>query len=142
MSKVETGPILDVVPYVLSDGYTVSLALNPSLTEFLGYDKTTNTTAAYYRSGERVDVPKISPDFRVRQAAATVNLWDNQTVVIGGLPEKDYVNGKEVFDQSISSDKELLVFVTATIVDAAGNRIHSDDEMPFAKNGVPAQPNH
>src|ERR1019366_5017031 len=35
-SKVETGPVLDVVPYVLADGYTINLALIPSLTEFLG----------------------------------------------------------------------------------------------------------
>ncbi len=35
---VETGPILDVVPYVLSDGYTINLALIPSVTEFGGYD--------------------------------------------------------------------------------------------------------
>jgi len=36
--QVETGPILDVVPYVLADGYTINLALIPSLTDFNGYD--------------------------------------------------------------------------------------------------------
>src|SRR5579862_3968756 len=36
---VETGPILDVVPYVLADGYTINLALIPSDTEFGGYDQ-------------------------------------------------------------------------------------------------------
>ena len=34
---IETGPILDVVPYVLADGYTINLTLIPSLTEFAGY---------------------------------------------------------------------------------------------------------
>ena len=28
-----------------------------------------------------------------------------------------------------------MIFVTATIVDPAGNRVHSDDELPFAQGG-------
>ncbi len=36
--------------------------------------------------------------------------------------------------------KNLMIFVTATIVDPAGNRVHSDDELPFAQSAVPAQP--
>jgi Flp pilus assembly secretin CpaC len=82
------------------------------------------------------------PDFRIRHVVSTLNLRDGQTAIIGGLPEKDYVNGKEVFDKSKSSDKELLVFITVTLVDPAGNRLHSDGDMPFAKNGIPAQPKH
>ena len=38
-------------------------------------------------------------------------------------------------------DKELLVFITVNLVDPAGNRIHSDDEIPFAKNSIPPQGN-
>ncbi len=36
--------------------------------------------------------------------------------------------------------KNLMIFVTATIVDPAGNRVHSDDELPFAQTGIPTQP--
>ena len=125
---------------VLSDGCTISLVLKPSLIEFLGYDTPTNTTVVYNHAGKKIDVPKVLPNFRVRQMATTLNLWDNQTAVLGGLPERDYVNGKEVTDKSKSSDKELLVLITATLVDPAGNRIHSDDEMPFAQIGIPPQP--
>ena len=138
--NIETGPVLDVVPYVLSDGYTINLALIPSLTEFLGYDKPTNTTTAYNRAGEKIDVPKILPRFSVRQMVTTLNLLDGQTAVIGGLLEKNYVGGKEVADKSKSSDKELLVFITATLVDPAGNRVHTDDDLPFAQKGIPPQP--
>ena len=141
-SKIETGPVLDVVPYVLSDGYMINLTLIPSLTEFLGYDKTTNSTAAYDRTGAKIDVPKILPKFRFRETATSLNLWDGQTAVLGGLPEKDYVNGREIGDQSQSSDKEFLIFITATIVDAAGKRVHSDNELPFAQKGAPPQPPH
>ena len=124
-NQIETGPVLDVIPIVLSDGYTISLVLKPSLTELLISSNS---------------VPNVLPGFRVRQMTTTLNLWDNQTAVLGGLPERDYINGKEVADKSKSSDKELLVLITATLVDPAGNRIHSDDEMPFAQIGIPPQP--
>src|ERR1017187_5743713 len=130
-SKFETGPVLDVVPYVLSDGYTINLALIPSLTEFLGYDKSTNTTAAHNRAGEKINVPEVLPRFTVRQVAATLNLWDGQTAVLGGLPVENYVNGVVVKRKTTASGKELVIFVTATIVDPAGNRVHSDDELLF-----------
>ena len=153
--KVETGPVLDVVPYVLSDGYTINLALIPSLTEFLGYDQPTNTTPVYTSAGEKINLPKALPNFRVRQAVANVNLWDGQTVVIGGMPAtsvlitKDQVPilgdlpliGRLFQSQSKTSvEKELLVFITATIVDPAGNRIRSDADLPFAPTGIPPQP--
>ena len=140
VAQIETGPVLDVVPYVLSDGYTVNLTLIPSLTEFLGYDQPIDTATAYDRAGKKIDVPKALPELRVRQVVTTVNVWDNQTVILSGLPEKDYVDGDEMSDNSKTSDKELLVLITATLVDPAGNRVHSDDEMPFAKAGPPPQP--
>jgi len=33
-----------------------------------------------------------------------------------------------------------VIFVTPTIIDAAGNRFHSEDEMPFSQNAFPNQP--
>jgi Flp pilus assembly secretin CpaC len=139
-SKVEIGPTLDVVPYVLADGYTINLALIPSVTEFLGYDKSTSTTAAHNRAGEKIDVPQVLPRFTVRQVATTLNLWDNQTAIISGLPETTYVNGSAVTGKPKTGDKELLVFITATIIDPAGNRVHTDAELPFAQKGIPPQP--
>ena len=154
--KIETGPILDTVAYVLSDGYTINLTVMPSLTEFLGYDKPTNaTTTVYTKNGVKIDVPTISPRFAVRQASANVNVWDGQTVVLGGLiipsiqTTKDKVPflgdlpgvGRFFQSQSKTEIKEnLMIFVTATIVDPAGNRIHSDAELPFAEKGIPPQP--
>jgi hypothetical protein len=32
-----------------------------------------------------------------------------------------------------------MIFVTPTIIDPAGNRFHSEDEMPFAQNSIPVQ---
>jgi beta-lactamase regulating signal transducer with metallopeptidase domain len=138
MQTVETGPILDVVPYVLSDGYTINLTLIPSLTEFLGYDKPPNSHLS--KDDARAQVPVILPRFSIRQVTATLNLWDGQTVILGGLKKYFTVNGKMVAGKSGDSDKEMLVFITATIVDPAGNRVHADDELPFAQKTVPPQP--
>jgi general secretion pathway protein D len=152
--QVETGPLLDVVPYVLADGYTINLTLIPSLTEFNGYD-TPPSVSGVTGTLNVVQLPIILPDFTVRQVVTTVNIWDNQTVVIGGLvsstisTEKDKVPmlgdlpllGKLFQSQTKSSiKKNLMIFVTATIVDPAGNRVHSDDELPFAQSPLPPQP--
>ncbi len=138
--QMETGPILDVIPYVLADGYTINLTVIPSLREFLGYDKAPDEHFSRYDT--RVQLPAVLPKFSVRQVTATLNLWDNQTVVVGGLSQKNYgyVNGKVSAEKPGANEKELLVLITATIVDAAGNRVHADGEMPFSKAGIPPQP--
>jgi type II secretory pathway component GspD/PulD (secretin) len=43
--------------------------------------------------------------------------------------------------QSTNSQREdVMVFITATIIDPAGNRVHKEEDMPFAKESVPSQP--
>ena len=153
-SPVETGPILDVVPYVLADGYTINMALIPSVTVFNGYD-TPPTIPNVTGNLNVVQLPIILPDFTVRQVVTTVNVWDNQTVVLGGLISSSLQSTKNkvpvIADlplvgnlfQSASKTtqkKNLMIFVTATIVDPAGNRVHSDDDLPFAQSAVPVQP--
>jgi type II secretory pathway component GspD/PulD (secretin) len=152
--QVEIGPILDVVPYVLSDGYTINLTLIPSLTDFNGYDTPPNI-ANVTGSLNVVQLPVILPNFTVRQVVTTVNVWDNQTVVIGGLISSQVQNSSDkvpvlgdiplvgnLFQSNSKSTvkKNLMIFVTATIVDPAGNRVHSDDELPFAQSAIPDQP--
>jgi type II secretory pathway component GspD/PulD (secretin) len=151
---VETGPILDVVPYVLSDGYTINMSLIPSVTEFNGYE-TPPPIPEVTGNLNVVQVPVVLPSFTVRQVVTSVNVWDNQTVVIGGLissavqSQKDKVPvigdlpmvGRLFQSQSKTTvKKNLMIFVTATIVDPAGNRVHSDDDLPFAQSAVPTQP--
>lgn len=139
--QVEVGPVLDVIPVVLSDGYTIDLRTIASLTEFLGYDKPpTNSTPVVTSTGTIVDVPTILPRFRVRQSSAHLKLWDDQTVVLGSLQDRLVPGGKEVDVKPGSKiHKQLLVFVTVTLVDRVGNRIHTDDEMQFAQKGIPPQ---
>ena len=42
-------------------------------------------------------------------------------------------------ESSQTKKKNLVIFVTPTIIDPAGNRLHLDEEMPFAQKGIPAQ---
>ena len=150
--QVETGPVLDVIPYVLSDGYTVNLTLIPSLTDFDGYDQ--QATPVIANNLNVVVVPNLLPKFTVRQVVTTVNIWDNQTVVLGGLISSSVKNetdkvpllgdlplvGRLFQSQSKTSvKKNLMIFVTATMVDPAGNRVHSDDELPFLQSTIPPQ---
>ena len=152
--SIETGPILDVVPYVLSDGYTINMALIPSLTDFNGYDAAPDIKSVTGTLNV-VQLPTILPRFTVRQVVTTVNVWDNQTVALGGLisstvqSKKDKVPmigdipmlGRLFQSQSKTTiKKNLMIFVTATIVDPAGNRVHTDDDLPFAQAATPVQP--
>ncbi len=126
-ATVETGPVVDVMPKVLSDGYTIELQTIPSVTEFLGYAPSTNTTPAYTAAGQEVDVPTSSPQFRVQQSTKSVNLLDGQTFVCA--LNYDHVPAdaaQEELDGSKSKRlaRQTLVFITATIVDQAGNRVH------------------
>jgi general secretion pathway protein D len=154
---IETGPLLDVVPVVLSDGYTINLTLIPSVTEFNGYITPPAVASVTGSVGglNVVQLPTVLPEFTVRQVVTTVNIWDGQTVVLGGLitstteDEKDKVPvigdipilGRLFQSQTkVSVKKNLMIFVTAMIVDPAGNRVHSEDELPFAQNAIPPQP--
>ena len=150
--QVETGPVLDVIPVVLADGYTINLTLIPSLTEFTGYDP--SPTIPGINVANVVIVPTILPHFTVRQVISTVNIWDNQTVVLGGLISSTVQSTKDkipmlgdlplvgrLFQSQTKTavKKNLMIFVTATMVDPAGNRVHSDDELPFAQSTIPPQ---
>jgi type II secretory pathway component GspD/PulD (secretin) len=153
--QMELGPVLDVIPCVLSDGFTINLTLVPTLTEFVGYDDPSTVLASGSLPADAVLVPTVLPRFRVRQVVSAVNVWDGQTVVLGGLLAetvttiKDQVPvlgdlpllGRLFRSQSkTTAKKNLLIFVTPTLIDPAGNRLHSEDEMPFAQTGIPVQP--
>lgn len=156
VQQVETGPILDVLPDVLSDGYTINLTLIPSLIEFTGY-QTPPSLGAFTTGGLNVVLlPTVLPQFSVREVTTTVNVWDGQTVVLGGLVDSTLSNEKDTVPvlgdvpivgrlfQSISkteTKRNLMIFVSCTLIDPAGNRIHTDDELPFAgAPNIPAQP--
>ncbi len=159
-TPIELGPVLDVLPYVSADGYTIQMTIIPTLKEFTGYDlETAQLFQAQAQSVGGVPTATIRqniplPNFRLRQVATTAIVWDGQTVVLGGLisDSETKVKDKVPFlgdlplfgrlfrsESNISSKKNLMIFVTPTIIDPAGNRVHSEEEMPFARSGIPSQ---
>ena len=153
--QIELGPVLDVIPVVLSDGFTINLTLIPTLTEFVGYDNPSEVLAAGALPQGTVLVPTVLPRFRVRQVVTTVNVWDGQTVVLGGLISENVSTIKDKVpilgdlpvlgrlfrsESKNTSKKNLMIFVTPTMIDPAGNKLHTEEDMPFAKEGVPMQP--
>jgi type II secretory pathway component GspD/PulD (secretin) len=94
------------------------------------------------------------PHYRLRQVTTSVIVWDGQTVVLGGLIAENVTKEKDQVpvlgdlpligrffrsESSTTKKKNLMIFVTPTIIDPAGNRLHTEEEMPFAQTGVPAQ---
>ena len=92
-AQTGAGAIVNLVPNLLSDGYTINLKA-------------------------MVTAPV--------SLSAQVNMHDGQTVVLSKAEK--------------SSDKQLIVLVTATIVDPVGNRVHSADNLPFNPLLIPPQP--
>ncbi|MCX8090853.1 MAG: type II and III secretion system protein [Verrucomicrobiae bacterium] len=153
--QVEQGPVLDVIPNVLSDGYTINLTLIPSLAEFAGYDNPQEVLASGNLPPGTVLVPTVLPRFTVRQVVTTVNVWDGQTVVLGGLLSDKVQSIKDKVpvlgdlpllgrffrsESKTTNKKNLVIFVTPTMIDPAGNRLHTDEDMPFALSTIPPQP--
>ena len=161
-SQFEEGPELDVIPYVSADEHTIHMSLIPSVTEFVGYDDAGQFTAQAQSasSGGSGVAPQLVaavplPRFRLRQVVTSVVVWDGQTVVLGGLLSENITRMKDKVpllgdlpwvgrlwrsESSISSKKNLMIFVTATIIDPAGNRYHTDDDMPFGPSSIVAPP--
>ncbi|MCW5553547.1 MAG: M48 family metalloprotease [Verrucomicrobiae bacterium] len=160
-NTVPCGSVLNVLPTLGADGYKIQITAIPSVTEFLGYDDPSQlvpqvpvTPSATGPSPAPVSVMPL-PHFRVRQVTKSAALWDGQTLVIGGLSAtnvtrlKDKVPvlgdlplvGRAFRKESVGTETNtLLVFITARLIDATGNPIHRDDQMPFNPSSIPPQP--
>jgi general secretion pathway protein D len=100
-------------------------------------------------------IPTVLPHFTVRQVISSVNVWDGQTVVLGGLLSENVQTIKDQIpmlgdipllgrlfrsESKTTAKANLLIFVTPLLIDPAGNRLHAEEEMPFAQTGIPVQP--
>jgi general secretion pathway protein D len=153
-TQIPFGPVLDVIPYVNADGFTIQMNIVPTLTEFLGYDTDVAQTFQTVVGNQQLQ-PTPLPRFRVRQVVTTANVWDGQTVVLGGLIAENVTKSKDKVpvlgdipflgrlfrsERSTSEKRNLVVFVTPKLIDPAGNRIHTPDNLPYDPNVIPAQP--
>jgi type II secretory pathway component GspD/PulD (secretin) len=101
--KYALGPGLDVLPSVLSDGTTITLGVQARASQMR----------------ENTSSDSAQPPLQRFTASAQISLLDGQTLLFGGPKE--------------TSDKAILVLVTPTLIDPAGNRLHPPEEPEQAR---------
>ena len=157
VSTLPFGPTLDVIPYVSADGYSIEMSIVPRVTEFLGYDKIDDFKAVAQTGNNdtRIDSTTPLPKYRTRQVVTSCIVWDGQTVMLGGMISENIFTTKDKVpflgdlpfvgrafrsESRNNKKKNMIVFVTPTIIDPAGNRVHNDENLPFARTTIPSQP--
>ncbi|HEX2898841.1 MAG TPA: hypothetical protein VHS96_03880 [Bacteroidia bacterium] len=132
------GVELQVTPTVEEDNHSVSLELNPKVTEFEGFVEYGGPSVAI-SGGTTVTVPPgfYQPIFAVREVRTRVTLWDGATLMMGGLTREEVkkVNDKVPVLGSVpiigrffrtkgesTQKRNLLIFVTANLVTPGGAR--------------------
>ena len=142
-SSREVGVLLNVIPTVGADGYTINLSLIPQVTEFLGFiEYGGNEALASGTSIVNVFNSIKQPLFSTRALATSIVIWDGQTVVLGGLIREDVqtIDDKVPFlgdipmlgrffqnKTSQKTKRNLLIFVSARLIDPAGNPVHRQE---------------
>ena len=131
------GVELKVTPTVEEDNYSISLDLNPKVTEFDGFVEVGGPSIAISGS-TTVTVPSgfYQPIFSVRDISTKVTIWDGATLIMGGLTREEVkkVNDKVPVLGSIpffgrlfrskgesTQKRNLLIFVTANLVSPGGS---------------------
>ena len=145
------GITLEVEPTVGPDGYTIDLILSPRIVEFDGfinYGSPIFTVVTVAGTGINSDFLVTEntinkPVFSVREVTTEVTVYDGQTVVMGGLMREDVQKVEDKVpilgdipivgrlfrssaDQHIK--RNLIMFVTASLMDPAGQPLIKVDE--------------
>ena len=149
-----TGPSLNVLPYVNSDGYTIEMSLNPSIREFLGYEEAAFEAATFTSGGTVVTSPTPLPRIRTRDITVQCVVWDQTVLALGGLiaesvqTTRDKVPflGDAPFIGRLfrgkgrnSKKKNMVIYVKPTIIDPAGNAKNRPAQLPFSRTLAPDQ---
>jgi general secretion pathway protein D len=130
------GVELRVTPTVEEDDYSISLELNPKVTEFEGFIEYGGPSIAI-SGGRTVSVPPgfFQPIFSVREVRTRVTIWDGATIIMGGLTREEVKKvedkvpilgdipllGRAFRSKGESTQKRnLLIFVTANLVNPGG----------------------
>ena len=165
--KRDLGVSLEVEPQIGADNYTIDLSLSPEVVEFDGFinygspvfqpsadDIPTLNNPSGISESILTDNVMNQPIFSVRKVTTSVSIWDGQTVALGGLIREDVqkVNDKvpilgdiplagRLFRSNVDQKikKNLIVFVTARLMDAQGQPLIQEDEEegPVEPIGLP-----
>ena len=132
-AQARTNLVIDLVPIVRSDGYTIDLTAIVVTPDVLGFEleseKKTFDTIDPNVSWPPIGAPTLEPVYA--RAIANGRVWDGQTMVVATAAEKDR--------PSATDPRVWLFFITPTVIDPAGNRVFNEDELRFAQEWVPPQ---
>ena len=145
-----TGVTLEVEPVVGPDGVTIDLNLVPQVVEFEGFINygspiQTFSTNLLGVSQTQVLTPNVinQPVFSARKVTTSVSVWDGQTVVLGGLMREDVQKVEDrtpiigdipivgrLFRTNVDQHikRNLIIFVTARLVNPAGQPLNQAEE--------------
>ncbi len=134
------GVVFNVTPLVGADGYTIALTLIPQVTDFLGFINYGGPISLAAGNNVVTTFNDIKqPLFSTRDLITSVVIWDGETVVLGGLITENLqkIDDKVPFlgdipmvgrlfrtQTTVRNKRNLLIFVTARLVDPSGNPIH------------------
>ena len=137
----EVGVILNVMPEVSPDGNMINLTMKPQVvTEPTWYQYGSKVRRA---DGSELQMNMPQPFFHVRTLETQISIYDGATVVMGGLitesvekaNDKIPILGDIPFIGALfrsksenSIKKNLLIFVTAKLVDPAGHLIRAQED--------------
>jgi general secretion pathway protein D len=145
-----TGVTLEVEPVVGADGYTIDLNLVPQVVEFEGFVNygspiQTTSTNAFGIPTTTIITPNVinQPIFSTRKVTTSVQVFDGQTVVLGGLMREDVQKVEDktpllgdipligrLFRSNVDQHQKrnLIIFVSARLINPAGEPVRSDEE--------------
>jgi len=150
-SPTDIGITLEVTPEVSSEGQLISMNLNPRIVELSEwYDWGYDVLVPNSQSELRVYHLKMEvPFFSRREVQANISIYNGATVVMGGLikEERTKIEDKIPFLGDIpylghlfrstmerSEKRNLLIFVTARLVDAGGRPVQITELNPAGGN--------
>lgn len=155
------GVSMEVDPTVGADGYTIDLNLAPEVIEFDGfinygspiYSVDTSIIGAAAGNNRVELTPNVinQPVFSVRKVKTAVTIWDGQTVVLGGLIREDVQDVEDkipvlgdlpfvgrLFKSTVEDHfkRNLMIFVTAKMIDPAGQAINPNMQGGSATGSI------
>ena len=159
----DIGVTLEVEPQVGADNYTIDLALSPQVVEFEGfvnygspvvgprYVMPTLLNPSGIETFNITDNVINQPIFGVRKVNTSVSIWDGQTVALGGLIREDVQKVEDrvpllgdiplagrLFRSDVQQKikRNLIIFVTARLMDAQGQPLKQENEDEDIVNPV------
>lgn len=126
-NALAVGPTVDIVAHE-GHGTNVQVSASVSQTEFVGYDEPEQFVPSTPIGTTMAVLPL--PHFRVREIERVAAVCrDGDTLVLGGAAEFDRIIRRTTETKSTPSrtpsGRDLIVFITPTIVDAAGNPVNA-----------------